>query len=80
MNLKAAVRAAAPGAPPLAAEALAALDPATPALATPQRVGLVQQGVGRLTLAVEIGEPAAQHRLARLCSRWLIPAIGQRRQ
>ena len=37
MNLKAAVRAAAPGAPPRAAEALAALDPASPALATPQR-------------------------------------------
>jgi predicted chitinase len=37
MNLKAAVMAAAPGAPPRAAEALATLDPATPALATPQR-------------------------------------------
>jgi len=37
MNLKAAVRAAAPGAPSRAAEALATLDPATPALATPQR-------------------------------------------
>ncbi len=38
MNLKAAVRAAAPGAPSSAAEALATIDPATPALATPQRV------------------------------------------
>jgi len=37
MNLKAAVRAAAPGAPSRAAEALATIDPATPALATPQR-------------------------------------------
>lgn len=37
MHLKAAVQAAAPGAPAGAAEALAALDPATPALATPLR-------------------------------------------
>lgn len=37
MHLKAAIAAAAPGAPDGAAEALAALDPATPALATPLR-------------------------------------------
>ncbi|MHA1529641.1 MAG: peptidoglycan-binding protein [Alphaproteobacteria bacterium] len=37
MNLKAAVMAAAPGAPSSAAEALATLDPDTPALATPLR-------------------------------------------
>ncbi len=37
MNLKAAVMAAASGAPPRVTEALATLDPATPALATPLR-------------------------------------------
>jgi predicted chitinase len=37
MDLKAAVQAAAPGAPPAAAGALADLDPETPALATPLR-------------------------------------------